>query len=631
MRERRAWPSREQEAESSESAAFEHTVAVVKETVVRSGQVLVSAQEDLSDHHRWLQAQSAAVEADRARHDRWLQRQREHRDALARKERARRKRQVAGQRIVRAINRSIVAAVESVRSLILLAIAKTIGGIAWVGGRIRDFALYIVASVMRAALSAVNKIKALLLALGHSIAAFFTRLAARVRSLLGASGQAVTLGASRFSAGTRALAVSAGEGIAAGTSTLTAKTQVAAASLGEGAPARVASLSAKTQGVAASLARGSSARFVSLSAKVRPFAISAGQSAAAGASRLSAGIASFGRQARALLASASGWAGERLRTFAPALYVPLAKAGEQAKRLASQAAVGIAGLLAKARPSRVPNLPGQSAPAAEAGSEAFEDIRVDGTRVMAPVAAPAVAPVAAVGAEAALAEPLAEEAPARAQNALSSPLRTGNLDLSQMLILAGVVLLICGGLLLGGGLVLRAASSSTASESESPHVIAWLFEDPDRTLDERIVFRLSGTPSDFRINGLSITGWNASDQSMTELTGIVKPDVRRPDLKLAPGMLPEGANDSSEAQPAVPLGVDGVPGHAFFRLTYVFPPEAMTDQDGLTVEEFAESYGGLTLKLRYQIEGREKTVIQYLPLEMLRGQLAEVKRELDGS
>src|SRR5579885_1954820 len=79
MREKRTWPPKEKDADSAESAAVEATGAVVKETVVRSGEVLVSAKEDLSDHKRWLEAQRAAVLADRARHERWLQKQRESR------------------------------------------------------------------------------------------------------------------------------------------------------------------------------------------------------------------------------------------------------------------------------------------------------------------------------------------------------------------------------------------------------------------------------------------------------------------------------------------------------------------------------------------------------------------------
>ncbi len=121
MREKRAWPPREKDAESAESAAFEATVAVVKETVVRSGEVLVSAQEDLSDHKRWLELQRAAGQADRLRHERWLERQREKQEALARREHAKRRRQLLRQRVARAIENAIFTVVDFVLSAFWLA------------------------------------------------------------------------------------------------------------------------------------------------------------------------------------------------------------------------------------------------------------------------------------------------------------------------------------------------------------------------------------------------------------------------------------------------------------------------------------------------------------------------------
>ena len=60
MREKRVWPPQDKDADGETVAAFEAAVAVVKETVVRSGEVLVSAKEDLNDHQRWLKAQTAA-------------------------------------------------------------------------------------------------------------------------------------------------------------------------------------------------------------------------------------------------------------------------------------------------------------------------------------------------------------------------------------------------------------------------------------------------------------------------------------------------------------------------------------------------------------------------------------------
>src|SRR3989337_602058 len=92
MREKRVWPPQDKDSDGETVAAFEAAVAVVKETVVRSGEVLVSAKEDLSDHQRWLKVQTAAVQVDRERHDRWLQRQRDRQEALKRREQKRTRR-----------------------------------------------------------------------------------------------------------------------------------------------------------------------------------------------------------------------------------------------------------------------------------------------------------------------------------------------------------------------------------------------------------------------------------------------------------------------------------------------------------------------------------------------------------
>src|SRR3990172_1570191 len=116
MREKRAWPPQDRDSDGETAAAFAAAVAVVKETVVRSGEVLVSAKEDLSDHQRWLKTQTARVEADRERHDRWLQRQKGRQEALERREqrRARRRhmRQAAVQSVVDAF-RTVFFAVRS--------------------------------------------------------------------------------------------------------------------------------------------------------------------------------------------------------------------------------------------------------------------------------------------------------------------------------------------------------------------------------------------------------------------------------------------------------------------------------------------------------------------------------------
>src|SRR3990170_8578464 len=115
MREKRVWPPQDKDSDGETVAAFEAAVAVVKETVVRSGEVLVSAKEDLSDHQRWLKIQTAAVEAGRERHDRWLHRQQERQESLARREQKRARRRLMRQAALRSVRDAVWAAIIAVR------------------------------------------------------------------------------------------------------------------------------------------------------------------------------------------------------------------------------------------------------------------------------------------------------------------------------------------------------------------------------------------------------------------------------------------------------------------------------------------------------------------------------------
>ncbi|TFG84815.1 MAG: hypothetical protein E4H18_05815 [Hyphomicrobiales bacterium] len=205
-----------------------------------------------------------------------------------------------------------------------------------------------------------------------------------------------------------------------------------------------------------------------------------------------------------------------------------------------------------------------------------------------------------------------------------------------MMVIAGAVLLVCGGLLLGGGLFLRAgAGTMTAAPvpEEAFAGITWSFQEIDRPLPERAVFTLSGTPASFRINGLSVSGVNQSDQPLAGIEAVLKPDVQRPELKLTLKVdkqaVPVGAGDTA-GQALEIVGKDTVPAHAPFRLVFPFPPEAMGGEDGITIDEFFDSYGGLLLKLRYKIDGAQKSLIQYLPPDLLKSQLDEVAAEAAG-
>jgi hypothetical protein len=180
MREKRTWPPQDKDSDGETVAAFEAAVAVVKETVVRSGEVLVSAKEDLSDHQRWLKAQTAKVAADRQRDDRFLQRQRERQEALLRREQTRARRKVQRQAAAHSINDAVSAATYAVRSAFGAMAAKTIAGlnaidawaaygVRWVWAWTRHLALYAAGAIGRGTGSAVHQPGARLLLGAHKL------------------------------------------------------------------------------------------------------------------------------------------------------------------------------------------------------------------------------------------------------------------------------------------------------------------------------------------------------------------------------------------------------------------------------------------------------------------------------
>ena len=74
-----------------------------------------------------------------------------------------------------------------------------------------------------------------------------------------------------------------------------------------------------------------------------------------------------------------------------------------------------------------------------------------------------------------------------------------------------------------------------------------------------------------------------------------------------------------------------IPPHAFFTLVFPFPPEAQGEQAGIALNDFIAAYGGLMLKLRYNVAGTQKSLIHYLSPEVLKSQLTEIQHEADGS
>ena len=72
-----------------------------------------------------------------------------------------------------------------------------------------------------------------------------------------------------------------------------------------------------------------------------------------------------------------------------------------------------------------------------------------------------------------------------------------------------------------------------------------------------------------------------------------------------------------------------VPPQAPFRLVYLFPANGA--DGGLTSQQVLSTYGGMLLKVRYEMGGKQKSFIQYLPSSLLEGQLAEILASAKGS
>lgn len=629
MRKKRAWSTREDDAESKETAAFEATVAAAKDTAAKSGAFLSSAKSDLTDHQRWLRAQSAAVERDRQRHERWLQRQQEQRDALAKKERTRRRRQLMWQRAMTALREAIASAVLFVRSLVALAFG-TIGagfkylgasialGFAYLGQQLAFAARWIGAKLGMAAsqagkgLSAGSSILAskagqLSNAAGRSLGAGLSAAGARGSALAGVTGRSASSGASHFAAKASALGAAGARGVSSGLRWGRER----AAVLAPAAYARVAEAGRRAQEKLART-RGKPAD----DAAPQDVLVTPPPSASVHVIEVygphKQGVELFGRAAN------DPWTPEMAQQRRAAeVYGPFYEGfwvdGVSPNEPRTEAAGGGAIAARVETESALSSwLDGAGGRAATAGAQA---------RFMA-------------GRAWAGAENIAKRAQywVQSQDWAQKLARERGFELSQMMIVAGALLLVCGGLLIGGGLLMRAgarpATVADIAAEETFSGITWTFDEPNLPLPERAVFTLSGTPESFRINGLSVTGVNNSDQPLTGLQGVFKPDVQRPDLKLALQVdKPKTPEGEGEPQAMAVLSENSVPAQGTFRLVFPFPPEAMSGEDGITVEEFFDSYGGLLLKLRYEIDGTEKSVIQYLAPDMLKAQLDEVSAQ----
>lgn len=532
MREKRVWPP-QRDADGESVAAFEAAVAVVKETVVRSGEVLVSAKEDLNDHHRWLKAQTEAVQADRQRHDRWLQRQRERQEALEKRELKRAKRRAARQANMQAVKDAIGRVVFSIRSAIWSVIARFLGGLRYIGASI-----------------------------GAAFGAIWTRLRHLIASAVTAVGSALGFAGHGSGAALR----SASAAVASGARFAGAKIHDAAPSVSRSLSVAFGGVAARAKDASRGLRRWLGVTFAWLSV------------------RADAAVHNVGETLAPVMRSAAA----KTYALAPPLWDRFTKIGLTAKTLAH--------------------------------------------RGMAPLAR---------------LSPSAKGAAAEGENALSWHGLKG-FNLSQMLIIAGALLLVVGGLMLGGGLMLRAGTPASPVADTAPgESIAWLFEHKTFPLDERSIFISTLTPEGVRIKGFSIGAVNLGEEPIEDLEGVVKPDHHSEELKLDLAVVRPGddlqaapATDTAAEEPVVEAEAveeapdvvakaSTIPSQAPFKLVFLFPGAEGTA--GMTPADVVKESGGILLKVRYVVGGKQKSFIHYLPASFLDEQLAELQAEAKGS
>ncbi|HAN63065.1 MAG TPA: hypothetical protein DCQ79_04220, partial [Rhizobiales bacterium] len=415
-----------------------------------------------------------------------------------------------------------------------------------------------------------QKARTAALAIGALLSAGFFVVAAKTSELAGAAGRLLSAASSSLGAKTTALAGASGRALSAGLSQVSAKIHTLTPQIG----------------------RFLAICFSGIAARVGDLSRSTGRLLAIGFAALAVKADAFARSTGRLLAPHFAWICAKAYALAPSLAERVAKAGLITAHFARKGAGRVQTLLATATAAR------------------FRTPR----------------------AETQLTEVSLAEAPlAEGKNEVSSPTRIGGFALSQMLIIAGALFLVCGGLMLGGGLILRAGTPAPVATSDG---IVWFFEQKGLPIAERSVFAFAGMSEGVRVTGFSISGENQSDQPMTSVAGLIKPDGDRPELTLAVSVDMPGGEASvvhpPEVHVAEPLAGGVIPPHARFKLAFPFPVEAANGEHGVTAEEVLATFGGLMLTVHYDYEGKQKAFMLYLSPSMLKDQLAEIQAEPNG-
>jgi hypothetical protein len=572
MRDRRAWPP-DRDSDGETAAAFEATVAEIKKRVASSGEVLVSAKEDLNDHQRWLKAQAAAAQSDRERLGRLLHRQRQAQEAVVRRERKRAWRRAKLQAAAQSVKNAMVAVVFALASAVWRCAAATIAGLnaldamavnglRWLGGRLYDGLRFTWRMLVQATTWAQRTLRAAWRCAAATIAGLNALDAMAVRWLGGRLYDGL-----RF---TWRMLVQA---------TTWAQRTLRAAVLS--ILPRLASAASRLRSLLAATASRVGPKVQASAPIVRDFL-----------------VRWFG-----VLATSTRKVSDSVGRWFEAHFPALRAKAQDFNRAVGTRLVPILSSIAVRINAVAPNLSQQVAEAAT----------VLGTRLRGTI----------LHASALLARTKTDAD--HGENAVSWLHRARSLDRSEMLILAGAVLLVCGALMLGGGLFLRAGAQSPAASNSPAEPIAWLFDHESLTRDERSVFAFVATPEGIRITGFAIGGVNLADHALDQVESVIKPDHQAKDIRLA--MRVAAPDDpASEIKTFEPGSPGAIPSQGQFALLFSFPEEG-----GLAPDQVLATFGGVMLKVHYSVGGQVRSFIHYLSPTLLERQLAEITAEANGS
>jgi hypothetical protein len=171
------------------------------------------------------------------------------------------------------------------------------------------------------------------------------------------------------------------------------------------------------------------------------------------------------------------------------------------------------------------------------------------------------------------------------------------------LLMVGSALLAVAALAVAGGAVLLSRGQATRA---SRFPVVWQLDRANRPI---FVTGMAG--KDVWVKGIAIRGENISNETLTAVGGVLKPDLSNAEINLSVDV----AGDAAAAE--IPPGT--------FTLNYAFPQTAPGQQLGISAKEFLSTYGGMIFTFHYTQLGHETTRIEYLSPSMLKAQLAEIE------